>query len=200
VDLRFWRDGEMTRHILAQAQFGTAATARFTLAAHLPGLTVRAISPNQGGNTGRVTVEIDGSALTPDTDVQLVSGVRVIQAVATDFRDATRLFATFDLTGQATGVFDVQVANSNGSSTVSGAFTIVAGVQNPLQYRFGTPDAFRVNRQTAIAIEFTNTGNTDIAAPILEVDSDNASFRLPEQEPSVGIVNRSSSREAARQA
>ena len=57
--------GQSIYYIMVEGQFGDAATAGFTLSAHLPGMKIAQVSPNQGGNTGRVTVRIDGTELTP---------------------------------------------------------------------------------------------------------------------------------------
>src|SRR5262249_15710361 len=59
--------GDSTYYVLVEGQFGAAAMSSFTITAHLPGLTITQVSPNQGGNTGRVTVRIAGTDLTPST-------------------------------------------------------------------------------------------------------------------------------------
>ncbi len=168
-------------YILARGVSGTAATSTFTLTATPASFVLQSVAPNIGGNTGRVTVAVHGTRLTPTTQVQLVSGSTVINAAALDFRDATLLYATFDLTGKAPGTYDVRAVDGSTSATQAKAFPVVSGVTNPIQVTLSTPQAIRNGRQSSVLVEYTNTGNTDVTAPLLELTATNVVLRLEDQ-------------------
>jgi RHS repeat-associated protein len=169
---------DSTYYVLVEAQFGAAATSSFTITADLPGLSITQVSPNQGGNSGRVTVRVAGTDFTSSSQVQLVSGATSIAATSIDFQDATLLYATFDLTGQPVGTYDVSVAANGSSAVAPGAFQIVAGVQSPLTFNLIAPSNWRHDRWTPMIVEVQNTGNTDIVAPVLRLSVQNAMIRF----------------------
>ncbi len=168
-----------TYYILVEGQFGAASTAAFTVTADLPELAIEQISPAQGGNTGRVTVQIDGIEFSSDVVVQLVAGETAIVAERIDFRDATQLFATFNLTDQAEGFYDVQVDNGQ-TAVAPGAFEVVAGIEAPLDLRIVIQPIVRRGRPAPVFVEVENTGNTDLPVPLLQLSSDLALVRLAE--------------------
>ena len=103
-----------TYFILAHSVSGAAATAGFTLTATQgTALTVLASNtPYTGGNAGNATIEIDGANFTPTTTASLTLGGTSINATAIDFVSASQIFATFNLTGAATGSYSVKVTAS----------------------------------------------------------------------------------------
>jgi len=151
--------GQSTYYIMVEGQFGDAATAGFTLTARLPGLSVAEIAPNQGGNTGRVTLRIDGTELTPTTTVQLFNTTTTIDTVAIDYRDASHLFATFELSGVATGSYDMFVSDGPANDLVFDAFEVMPGVEMPLVIDLIIPGGYRRLRTTSMVVEVRNAGN-----------------------------------------
>jgi RHS repeat-associated protein len=172
-----------TYYVLALSRWGAAATGNFTITASLPGFALREVSPNTGGNTGRVTVAVHGSDLTSSTQFSLVSGTTTIPAAATQFADASVMYATFDLTGQVTGSYDVQVTDAGHSATLPGAFTVVVGTSGSLSASFSVAGKFRVGREYPVIVDYTNNGNTDLVAPFLtlSVDEGKGQIRLDER-------------------
>lgn len=170
-----------TYYILAQGQSGDAATSGFTLTASLPGFSIGAVSPNQGGNTGRVTVEITGADFTPQTQAHLVSGNSVIDAAAMDFVSPIDVFATFDLTGQTVGAYDVRLTDASQIATDLGAFQVVAGQAANVQISLIVPSFLHAGGQGVIAVDYVNAGNTDVVAPLLTIASDKAALRVPQE-------------------
>ncbi|MBX3436644.1 MAG: PD40 domain-containing protein, partial [Planctomycetaceae bacterium] len=168
-------------YVMVEGQFGDAASSGFTLSARLPGFNVGEIAPAVGGNTGRVTVRIDGTDLTANTTVRLFKDATTLDAVAIDFRDASHLYATFDLTGVATGSYHLFVFDGPANDLVVDAFEVVPGVENPLKLGLIVPANFRPSRYTPFTVEVTNTSNVDVPAPLLRVSSQDALIRLSEQ-------------------
>ncbi len=170
----------------------SGATPGFTLTAKTVGFELTGIDHSLGENTGRVTLEIDGSRFTEATTFSLVSGGITIPAMSINFRDSGSLFATFDLTGRGAGSYDVVAVDGANSDTLPAAFQIVpspgVSLVNPYLINVITPDALRQARQSSILIQYTNTSNVDQPAPLLEVVS-NTRMRLEQQQVLVGDFN-----------
>lgn len=160
-----------TYFVLVRSRFGTAATAGYTLTASLPGFALQSLSPIAGGNTGRVTVTLDGSNFTNATTAHLVNAGITLDAVTVTRVDASRLLATFDLTDKTVGAYDVRVVDGNQSATLSGAFQVVAGTAPRIETQLIGPAAVRAGRNYVFYIEVANRGNTNVDAPMLTLFS-----------------------------
>ncbi|CAN5528881.1 hypothetical protein BH11PLA2_BH11PLA2_49400 [soil metagenome] len=139
------------------------------------------VGPNSGSSAGRVTLEIHGTALTPATQATLVHGGTTLTATTIDFRDASLLYATFNLSGTALGVYDVRLADGALSAMLTGGFTVVAPtpITNPLVVTVTAPASTRALRGGVVLVEYQNTSQNDIPAPLLTLTSDKALLRLP---------------------
>jgi RHS repeat-associated protein len=172
---------DTTYYILVEGRAGNAAFSNYTLLATLPGLTVAQVSPSTGGNTGQFTVRIDGTDFTPDALVEISQGLTTLTAIAVDFRDPSLLYATFDLSGQVVGTYDVRVNTGSDLEVAVGAFQVVPGQALPLEYKLVTPTYLRPGRQVPVVVEVTNPGNVDVPAPLLGLQANNAFFRFSDQ-------------------
>jgi parallel beta-helix repeat protein len=147
------------------------------------------VDAEQGGNTGNVTVRIDGARFSPATEFRLFdAGLGTVVAHTVTFINSTRVFATFNLAGKALGVYDVVAINGVQSVVLPDGFTIVAGGAGTVTgvgsgsnsfyceiVNIGTgsnlsknimhPASVRINRLVPISIQFGNSGNTDIPCP-----------------------------------
>jgi RHS repeat-associated protein len=173
--------GPGTYYVLVRSRTGAATTATFTVTAATVNLGMQSVSPNVGGNTGRATVEVHGTRLTATTQVSLVSGGTTIPAAAIDFRDASLLYATFDLTGRAVGAYDLRATDGAATATLPGAFTVVPGQAEPLQINLAVAPNIRPGHIGRALVEYTNTGNTDVPAPFLEFAATKSAVRLDEE-------------------
>ena len=111
-------------YVLVHGADGAALSSLFTLTAGEPGLGIQSLGLTTGGNSSNVTIPVNGTDLTPDTQVTLVSGSTTLEPVSIDFQNASLLYATFDLAGQPTGTYSLHIANGSHSATLSGAFTV----------------------------------------------------------------------------
>ena len=168
-----------TYYILAYAAYGSSASSPYTITAQTTGFNISGVSPNTGGNAGSVTMDISGTDLSATAQANLVSpGGNVIAATATQFGNASQLYATFNLTGLATGVYGVQLKQAGQTVTESGAFTVGKGTPGHLSFQFNVPGATRSGQEGIITVDWVNDGGEDIAAPILDVQADNADLRF----------------------
>ncbi len=166
-----------TYYVLARSPAGAAATSSFAVTATQPVFGLESISPDTGGNTGPTTVAIRGTKLTPTTQVSLVTGGTTIAAAAIDFRDSSLLYATFELTGRASGAYDVQLIDAGQSSVLGGAFSVVPGQASSLEVFLTTPDVMRAGREGSLVLEYVNNGTSDAVAPLLRITADKALFK-----------------------
>jgi hypothetical protein len=139
-------------HFLTKVGFPTSA------------LSLTEIVSNRGGDTGQVTVRIQGTGLSEGATVRLVrAGQPDIPGSAGAVTDlGFFLTATFDLRGRARGVYDVVVTNPDGASaTLPGSFTIEAGRAPNVYVDVLGRDFIRVSREQPFIILYGNRGNTD---------------------------------------
>ena len=151
----------------------TAASQQVVIRADILPFELREVSPKQGGNTGRVTLMLTGSRFTPDMEVSLTNAAGATIRPATFTYDSYyKAYATFDLTGQAVGLYDVHVVKS-GEDTASlhDGFRIVTGTPENLYTNLIFPQSPRPNRVVVAMLEYGNTGNTDIVDPVVTISS-----------------------------
>jgi RHS repeat-associated protein len=171
-----------TYYVLVQSRAGSAATSAFTVTAALPGLKIENVSTNVGGNTGRVTVKIEGSGFTPSTIASLVNGTTAIDATFVDYRSPSLIYATFDLVGKSIGDYDVRVRDGLRANTSPNAFDIVQGdsIGIDVDVQLLAPEAARATAGTAVGVDtrplivvtYENKGNVDAAAPLFQLTTD----------------------------
>jgi len=144
---------------------------------------VDAISPSAGSNVGQATVTIAGAEFQPGAVVSLVGsdgGAHTAQQVW--WKDPSTIWATFDLTGLAPGVYDVSVTDGGQTATDPGAFTVTNGAPGSVQFHFIVPGALKPGGVGKIEVVYTNTGDTDVAAPLLSLaasSSKSSSIAIP---------------------
>ncbi len=173
--------------VLAYGNSGQAATSAFTISAQYAGFDIRRVVPSEGANAGRVTIAIDGNQLPPDTQAFLVSPAGTATAAAAAvYENAARIHPTFDLTGLDVGDYDVRIVSNGSEATLEDAFTVTTGSPGRIETWFNAPGAVRPGREGTVTVEYANVGDTDIAAPIIVVQAENANLRWPDSEIFVG--------------
>jgi hypothetical protein len=158
------------------------------LKAEIINFQIISVMSAQGGNTGNVTIRVDGAKFSPNMTLKLTDaslGTRMATKII--YVNSTRVFATFNLAGAALGVYDVVATKQAEVATLADGFTVVAGDAGTTSSGDGSsgffctivnigtdqnlsknilhPAAVRVNRLVPITIQFGNAGNVDIPAP-----------------------------------
>jgi len=146
--------------------------------------TIGSVSPRSGGAGGDVTLRVTGAGFQQDTTATLVGASGEIIAksrlVAADGSTAT---LGFSLEGAATGVYDLRMANSDGTRfTRKSAFTVAAsGVPELSAQIIGRPK-IRTGVESAFTVNVTNSGNQDaLMVPLWITLPSNVQFRLYNQ-------------------
>ena len=150
-----------------QGSSPTADSQAVVIEADILPFELRSVSPNRGGNTGRVTMMLTGSRFSSDMQVTLTGadGI-VLRPVTLTYENYYKAFATFDLNGQDTGLYDVTVTHpTEGADTLVGGFRIEAGTPENLYTNVIFPQSPRPNRVIVAMLEYGNVGNTDIVDP-----------------------------------
>ncbi|MGA1825362.1 MAG: CARDB domain-containing protein [bacterium] len=151
----------------------------FELLASLPPHSIDGLSVAQGGNSGEVTVEVEGFNFTHGTKAYLKDDDGNIIAEGTVYyKDTGTLSVTFDLAGKPVGNYHIELENPNGS--IAGKdFAIVEGEGGDLYSQLLMPNLVRGGRSYTLTLEYGNMGDTDIPAPLFTVSvEDGALIRL----------------------
>ncbi len=145
---------------------------QITVLARILQFEIRSVNASKGGNTGNVTVQINGSKFSTVNAVKLIKGNVWITAERFAIVDPAMLYATFNLNGAQPGDYDVVAINKNGDSAVlKTGFEVVAGTAPGLITSVVAPPGARPSNVIAMSVEFTNGGNTDLIGPVLKLTS-----------------------------
>ncbi len=141
------------------------------------------ITPRTGGNVGSVTTSLTGLGFVEGMVVELV-GAETMTPDSVTLASATTIWAHFDLEDAVIGVYDVHVTWPDGEeATLPDAFTVVQGVGPILEAEIIVPSIVRRLTQTVAWVEYANTGDTDMPAPLFVVEGTATEvFRLNQSE------------------
>jgi RHS repeat-associated protein len=170
---------EGSYYILVHGREGAGSNSSFDLTPEVLDFGVRSLSLTEGSNQGQVTVTLNGAKFTPETEISLISpdGAKTITQRAW-WRSNSEMWATFDLQGLDAGLYDIQVTEGEATATLEDSFTVTAGAVGSLNMEIIAPSAIRPGYQGTVTIEYENIGETDIVAPLLALDADNARLRF----------------------
>jgi hypothetical protein len=145
-------------------------------------LSLSALQPDRGSNTGFVTVTLHGTAFANGATVKLVAAGQpdISATIAKVNQSGTVARARFNLDGQAMGKRDVVIVNpDNTSSTRVAAFNIEAGGAPQIWVDILGRSALRPSQSQTYYIAYGNRGNVDVALlPIFIAMSKNAEYEL----------------------
>lgn len=151
--------------------------------------SILSVDANEGGNTGLVTIRIDGAKFQPGMKARLYnSSFGTVTATTVYYLNSTTVYATFNLAGRSTGLYGVRLVKPAFDSTsLAAAFTIQAGagsveggnataggfycnitntgVNELLGLEVLHPLSVRDNRVFPMTIIYGNSGNVDIPVP-----------------------------------
>ncbi len=115
-----------SNHSPGPVAMGILEDVGWTIEGPTPPPSVTSITPNSGQNTGSVSVSIAGSDFQDGATVKLTkSGESDIQGTDVVVASGTQITCSFDLTGAATGAWNVVVTNPDDqSATLTNGFTV----------------------------------------------------------------------------
>jgi len=168
-------------YILAYGDDVPSAPEGYSIEAAVIPFSIQAVTPGQAG-AGPVTLQISGAQFDFATSFQLRNAQgTVIDATRTLLQDSATAYATFDLTGRPQESYDVWAVQSNGTQTELAAALSVAAPTPSNQVQIGliVPQAVLVGRPGSVTVTYSNPGNTDVPAPLILLDGQNALFQVP---------------------
>ena len=158
----------------------------FTIAASTPSFALSSVSPSVVGNSGAATLLISGSHLTGDMTYQVVDSLGVPHsATGVSVLNSSEVYANFNFTGLPTGTYTVQVVGQ--AAVLPGALNVISGAAGHVELHIIAPQFARVGRVVQLAIEYTNTGSSDVAAPIVFVRGNFRTYEFRQQGQSAWI-------------
>ncbi|MCW9030677.1 MAG: hypothetical protein OQK58_04255 [Gammaproteobacteria bacterium] len=105
-------------YILVRGYHEPQADTPATLIAESVPLAITSVSPDQGGDSRWVTIDIEGAKFDPQALVKLIRpGIAEYEPSSYEVLDSAHIRAIFDLTDAPHGLYDVKVINPDGSST-----------------------------------------------------------------------------------
>ena len=149
-------------------------------------MTVLSVSPSTLPQSGEVTLKVAGLHFDSGCTVSLKESGRDVLVASESVRveSSESLTAKFDCSKLASGTtYDLVVATDAGGSQSSATATLpsavtVSGVKGAakLEAKLDMPSSLRAGRSFVFYIDYANTGNADMPAPIFTVKSDEMTF------------------------
>ena len=150
---------------------------------YLPIIT--SFTPKRGGNTGLVSVEIQGAWLDSNATVSLFQpGKETINAVEVDRElNSTSLLATFNFVNKDPGEYNLIVTNPDGwNATAPVPFILEEGGKAELWFEIVGREKIRIGRPATYFLKYGNRGTLDMPAPLFAL-----SITPPSSKVSVSI-------------
>ena len=140
-------------------------TARY-VAHHLSDL-----NPRSAGNAGEASLLVRGLGFEEGMQVQL-EGPETLTPMAVEVGSGVEFLAQFDLTGAAVGLYDLRVTwPDTTSESFTDAFDIQPGIGPLLEASLVAPEFIRPDRKNVLWLEYSNTGDANLPAPLFSVRS-----------------------------
>ena len=137
--------------------------------------SISSITPDHGSNLGSVTLTVEGAKFQANEKVEVIAADGTVRDATTiRWVDGTTMWATFDLRGLATGQYDVRVEDDTRSTTLAKAFEVNNGPAGHVAVHLILPKSVRSWQSGVVQVDYTNDGQTDVAAPLLDLQVEQA--------------------------
>jgi RHS repeat-associated protein len=146
----------------------------YTLEATAPPVALQSVTPLQHASTFTSVVTLTGAGFLPGTVVELLDGATVVATADVSVDSFTQITATFPAGTVPGGLFDVQVRRpDSATASQAAAYDTVSG-EPRLETRLITPSSLGRHAVATLRVEYANTGNVPMPAPVLIVKSADA--------------------------
>ncbi|MHC4718332.1 MAG: hypothetical protein ACYS5V_15275, partial [Planctomycetota bacterium] len=143
----------------------------FTLQVDVLGGQLAGVNLTEGGNTGPVTLLLEGGPFEPDFELRGPGGELIFAANVRVFEGGDAAAVTFDLAGAPPGQYDVVAGWGDGSSAVlPDGFSVAPGGSGQFEVGLIGPDVLRADVQMPFTLEWSNTGNVDMPVELIRLD------------------------------
>ena len=177
-DYRLTNPGDLNQLFVPDAQAGPwyvmvyadglPAPGSYTLRTDFhEGIFLTGLTPTRHGNSNVAVVDIQGAGFDGSAHAWLVNGGTIIAATNVSFVSASRLVADFDLTTTPTNIYQLTVVQGTNSAALP--FEVTQGLGPKLETKLVVPSRVGYHAVATLWVEFANTGDAAMPAPLLEV-------------------------------
>ncbi|MCW5631782.1 MAG: tandem-95 repeat protein [Rubrivivax sp.] len=147
----------------------TRTDSTFTLTANSAGVVLDGVTPNRYATGETATINVQGGGFDSSTQLFLIAAdSTVVAATSRSVASPSNMTATFSLAGVAPGVYSVRAVEAGGASDeLTNAFTVTEPGAAHLETRLVLPEQLGRRAVATIYVEYTNTGNVAMPAPLL---------------------------------
>jgi hypothetical protein len=171
-----------TYYLMVYGNTTAGSSQAIELLARILEFEIRKVTPTSGGNTGFLTLKIEGSKF--DADTKFFIGDEEIRRGKTEdtlghrysetgeidtdtflLIDPTVAYVVFDLREMEKDTYDVIAEKGDTlleTTSLKNGFEVVDGVPVDIDLNVTRPANARTNRIVSFSVEFTNKGNTDV--------------------------------------
>jgi len=154
--------------------------------AYAQSVKLTSVNLERAGNTGQVSVLIDGAYFNKDTTFELRDSNGALRTTVREtVLDWNQAIATFDLNGAPGGGTKLKVKKEVLSGTEEdeiNAFLIEDGLEGELRIHLEAPGEVRPVDTALLLVQFRNEGFVDIPIPVLILDAPGATFLSREKD------------------
>lgn len=133
------------------------------------GVILESLSPTTIGNSVPSTVTINGAGFSSSDTVELVNGGNVYPASEVFFVSRSQLVTDFDFPAIPAGAYQLTVTSGENSDSLP--FEMIQGIGARLETRLTPPSRVGYHALATIWVEYANTGDAPMPAPLLEVSA-----------------------------
>jgi len=145
----------------------------YTIGASSTSVLLTGITPNRSASNFALNMTLMGAGFGAGTTVELIAeGGAPYAAASVSVDSFTQLTATFPPNFASAGIYSVRVSRPGGvSGTLSNAFTLSSAGAPRLETRLIMPGALGRHTGATIHVEYANTGDVSMPAPLLLLKS-----------------------------
>ncbi|MFH0730526.1 MAG: right-handed parallel beta-helix repeat-containing protein [Pseudomonadota bacterium] len=143
---------------------------QYTIEYSMTDLALSAVSPNRHTTLADAELTLSGAGFISPLSVALVSGGgSSYSADSVELDSVSQAVALFSAGSVPAGTYAVRISYGGKSDELASAVEIVAGGTAKLETRLILPSAFGYHQLATVYVEYSNTGNAPMAAPLLLV-------------------------------
>ncbi|MFH0728892.1 MAG: RHS repeat-associated core domain-containing protein [Pseudomonadota bacterium] len=143
---------------------------QYTIEYSMTDLALSGVTPNRHTTLADAELTLSGAGFISPLSVALVSGGgSSYSADSVELDSVSQAVATFSAGTVPAGTYAVRISYGGKSDELASAVEIVAGGTAKLETRLILPSAFGYHQLATVYVEYSNTGNAPMAAPLLLV-------------------------------
>ena len=155
-------------YVTVYAAAVTSSSVQVTLSSSALDFSVTGVNPRVAGTGGTITLKVNGGRLREDMTYSLVGAGGTPHRAVSVWQAQGSVFATFS-TELAIGSYALLVQDAVRNRSLADAVSLVAGIPGTISYSVVMPSFIRWGQVRRAAVNYRNTGNTDVPAPLMIV-------------------------------